>query len=49
MKFSKDKYKVLHMEKHNPEEQHRLGICLAREQLYGKGPGGPDGQAAQCE
>lgn len=37
------------MEKHNPGEQHRLGIYLAREQLYGKGPGGRGGQAAQCE
>lgn len=49
MKFNKDNCKVLHMEKHNPGEQHRLGIYLAREQIYGKGPVGPGGQEAQCE
>lgn len=49
IRSNKDKYKVLHMEKYNPGEQHRLGICMSREQLYGKGPGGPGGQAAHCE
>lgn len=39
MKFNKDKCKVLHLWKHNPGVQHRLG----------KGPGGPGGQWAQHE
>lgn len=35
--------------KNNPGEQHRLGIYLAKEQLYGRGPGGAGRQAVQCE
>lgn len=49
MKFNKDKYKVLHLGKHNPGLAARVEIFLGGEQLCEKGSGGPGGQQIQNE
>lgn len=41
MKFNKDKCKVLHLGKHNAEQQHRLGSTQQGTSSVEKGPGGP--------
>ncbi|PKU33816.1 leiomodin-3 [Limosa lapponica baueri] len=48
MKFNKDKCKILHLGKHNPGAQHRLGPTQLGSSSVEGGCGGPGGQQARC-
>ncbi|KAK4830552.1 hypothetical protein QYF61_011730 [Mycteria americana] len=45
VKFNRDKRKVLHLRKHNPGVQHRLGSTQLGSSSVEREPGGPGGQA----